>query len=501
MAPPIKNARDCIDGIGFNLGNGSLSMNTIAAALGFTCCRWFRIAAEGYQGLATGLQNGLVATGQANPNLKVMMLTTAYAQNGDSFNWTTVQIPFILGTALNNLDANGHSTLWAIEGPNEVNAGEIGGGQGGGTFHVNTTNYVQAPWGGGEVDTDSILAYREWAAAEQTFYNSNSTTLNSKGHNIEVYAPTFSGFYFTPWPSCSLTASNIQYGNIHWYAAYPPGIQGANGSASLPVQMRAASQSFWGNTTAPLILTEGPIYGPGYAGSDTADNQALGRGNALAWCDFFAQNGHRMFYFELTQDPTNQGGQFGVAFQSNGTTKLAFAYMLNNMNNILSIGNSYGGSANLTDMNTKPTFTPTFNSAGVTVSSMPGGMVGDAGNLLIMPKADTNTVIAVWNEVGYTGNTSPPATAVTVNFGSIQTYKVYDISGSGGNSTMNPTTSTTPYKSGTGSSVGVNLFGMPVFIELIGPGVGGGTFTPPTVGSVSGQAPAPGTPAGHLLIL
>lgn len=462
VAPPVKNARDAIDGIGFNLGNGAISTDTIGAALGFTCSRWFRVAAEGYQSLATGLQAGLVNSGTPNPNLKVMYLATAYAQNdhgaGDTFAWNTIQQPFILGTALQNLDANGHSTLWAIEGPNEVDAS----GQGGGTFHVNTTNVVAGPYDGGTNDPDANLCMQEWASAFGSFKAANATQLNSKGHVVEFYSASFSGYYFHPWVAIPLTG--VDYGTVHWYAADPPG--NLQGSVSLAAHMRAASTSYFNNANTPIVLTEGPIYQPSYIGSDTGNLQGLGRANALAWCDFFASGGHRMFYFELTSDPTNQSGGFGVAFESDGVTKLAFAYILNNINNLLSLGKNYGSTANISDLNNKPAFTPGFNSANVTISGMPGAMVADAGNILILPKSDGSTMIAVWNEANYVGNTSPPATPITVNFGSTQTYAVYDVSGSHGASTMAPATNLTAYASGTASSVTVNTYGMPVFIEI-----------------------------------
>jgi hypothetical protein len=179
------------------------------------------------------------------------------------------------------------------------------------------------------------------------------------------------------------------------------------------------------------------------------------------------------------------------------------AMMMKNWTNLMSLGNSYASTANLTDIANAPTFTPAYTGTGFSVSGLTNP--GESGSTLIMAKSDGSTMIAVWREPqidnGANAGSSqvPGVNNVTVNLGSSQAYKVWDPSGGSGGNNLTVTAAPTLIKSGTGSSLSLALYGVPMLIELGSTG-NPASFVPPTVGTVNNQSPNQQTSIGHVII-
>lgn len=538
MAFKIVNARNVLDGIGFNAGPTTDSppfpnITQYVNALQYVGSRWIRNGEAGgtlqntAQGGAAGdmiaFQNAMVSAGFQNPNMKFQVLVYGYIasiQGGvDGRGWSSVQVPDFLNNILKVTDATGHKSMWGMEGPNEINA------TGGETSHP--------------VDSVATIAQNE-AAISSAWHGWNQALATFRTNNPAA----MSGVYITsatydnpPWFNFAGTggtgaldpnwniAGLIDFATYHFYIQTipqdgtitdnDPGTGSPAPISQFPSGSNAASQyvaagfATSGNPNAPLILSESNA--PGWTGGGSAnyypqDGIATARADLTWLCDFMLLGGLRWFLFQLMPDSGNLGGIYGI-FNSDFVTPRPTATCFHNFTNIISLKKSYGDAANNNEKNptTWATFTPAYTGSSLTVTTpnfpSSAGLAAPTNfatsnvvqpGVLIMPKSDGSTIIAVWNEP-LTANTrnlvtsiTPPADPVTVNFGSVQTYNVFDISGSGGNAIMTPTATSVPYLTGTGSSVTVNLFGIPVLIELTANAITSGPTAPTTtVGTIT----------------
>lgn len=459
----VKNARDVRNGWGVNVPNTPDAAASTAAALGFLGTRWVRLQFDGNTSAAIrAIQEALVRHGALDPNLRLQLLLNSY-RNGASRNTWAAQRRWILEDVLPIRGANGRPVLAAIEGPNEVNSGN-GGGSRGPDDAIDRT--------GGEVSTsDNPVANRnfvDWARRIAVFRHANAGALRG----VEILSPTILYFYPNDWSVALDVSQYVDYGTFHYYA----GLSGTGGVPSWPpnpdnfARMYRFAQAGIG-PRKPLVQSEGGFSSQtngGYA----ADGRSGARYQLMQILDHHAMGGHRYMIYDLFNNPASTTGHatgnaednFGL-YDGDRTTPKPAALALHNLANLLSLGNSYSDPRNLTDTGA---FVPAYDAAGLRVKGLTDA--GSAGHALVMPKSDGSTTVAVWNEptidTGSGVSTTPTANPVTVDFGSVQDYRVYDPTGGIGVADFIARATTVPIASGSGHSVDVTLYGTPLLIEL-----------------------------------
>lgn len=501
MAFAVRNARDVRDGLGFNVGgrNGieiTATATDVAKALEYVGARWLRTEINGAEvTYGKNVQDALVAQKYNNPNLKCQLLVNGYLAFASTYPWSAKQSGMVLGYISDWQGQDGKSIIRAVEGPNEMNSNDFQGGHTAGGEQcciVDTTNAIQSYSGtaiGSQPDSNSDAAMIQWTAK---MASTLQPTLKNNG--IELLSPTYSGYYFVPWQGNQNVSAYADRGCYHSYNN-STGQTGGNAGSGMPCSAYAhannpgvdmsqfyqsAALGLMGDAKASMVISETRA-SMASSGPFTAASSA--RSDMCWFFDFMVLGGKRMMYFDLLEDTTNAGGGWGF-LQADFVTPYPIAICMKNTMNILSLKKSYQSSDNNNDT---ASFTPKFNGstltvstptapsgAGASISTFPNINVVQPG-VLVMPKSDGSTIIAVWNEPsvqtssGSGGQVIPSAASCTVNFGSTQTYNVYDITGQGGNtSAMSPNVTTTPYiANASGSSVTVNLYGMPVLIELV----------------------------------
>ncbi len=471
MAVPIINARTIRNGWGVNFSPTDGSPATLANCLNYLNTRWQRN--DIFNTTSTGsyppnnlnaLQAAMVTNGMPDPNLKFECILTAYETDIPQWNWTNSQT--FLNQALTLTTPNGNKLFACIEGPNELGCADVCS-----VIPNATTTFTDDTGSSGPI---AAGAFNDWCQALGTYRTNNPTLFTG----VEVISPTI--LYYSASAIASVlthggnanfmnNSTAVDYTTFHEYFAggadnsIPDGPGASGAGASL-----TALQNAFASAVAPgknVVLSETS----GGGSSMASDGYSTMRLLLLTIMDHFATgNGHRVMVYQLLED----GSGFGI-YQSNLTTPKPQAMALANLGNIMSLGNQYSLASNFTDT---ATFAPTYSGADLTVTGLTNP--GSAGSLMILPKSDGSTVIAVWNEQSpndnNTGGTTSPtitATPVTVNFGSSQTYNVFDPTGnagSGANTASKMTLPLTPFLTGTGTSVNLNLHNVPLFIEFPG---------------------------------
>jgi hypothetical protein len=457
----VVNARSVRNGWGVN-ANGDPAK--VAAALTFIGTRWIRYQFDG--DTSAGLRNfqaALVAGNHPDPNLKVQLLLNDYIQNAQTNSWNNQQ-NWILNSVLPIKGQNGRTVLAAIEGPNEMNTMDGNGARG--------PNDTQDKTGGSNVSSDNPTAnanFVDWAKQLSSFRQSHSTQLQG----VEILSPTILYFYVGNWSNQLNVSQYVDYGTFHYYS----GLNGTTGVPSYPPNPCNFEKMYHFAQAGicpgkPLVQSEGgassQVGGGGYA----QDGRSIARYQVMQVLDHHAVGGHRYMIYNLFNNPASgpnnvtnwNEDNFGL-FYGDGTTPKGSAISLHNMSNLLSLNNNWSDPANVNDTQA---FNPAYNGQGFSVDGIQNA--GTAGYSLMMPKSDGTTMIAVWNEPpiddGSGTSLNPSPNNITVNFGSSQTYKVYDVLGAGNNVAGAPSVNLTPIKTGSGSSVQLTLVGNPLFIEI-----------------------------------
>lgn len=473
--PPVKYARDVRNGWGVNAPNSPNTGAATAAALNFIGTRWVRQQFDGDTSAGMkAIQDALVSGGYPDPNLKLQLLLNDYLQNATINTWNNQQ-NWILNSVLPIKGANGKPILAAIEGPNEMNSGDGIGARG--------LNDSVDKTGGQNVTSDNPTAnanFVDWARALASFKSKNA----SKLAGVEILSPTILYFFANNWSTQLNVSDYVDYGTFHYYA----GINGTSGVPSFPPNpgnfekmYRFAQAGICPNKS--LVQSEGGFssqVGGGYA----QDGRSGARYQLMQIFDHHAVGGHRYMIYNLFNNTVSTPNHvtnynednFGQYYGDMVTPKPA-AIALHNLSNLLSLKNNYADPSNFNDTGN---FTPAYTGNGFSVSGLQNA--GTAGSTLIMPKSDGSTMIAVWNEptidTGSGTSTTPAANQITVNFGSKQTYNVYDPTGGNNNANFTAKVNLTPITSGSGTSVNLTLYGTPLLIELVG--TGGGSTSVPT---------------------
>ena len=456
----VVNARNVRNGWGVN-ANGDPAK--IAAALSFIGTRWIRYQFDGdtSAGIAN-FQKALVAGNYPDPNLKVQLLLNDYLQNAQTNTWNNQQ-NWILNSILPIKGQNGKPVLAAIEGPNEMNSLDGAGARG--------PNDTQDKTGGANVTSDNPTAnanFVEWAKALAAFKQAHASQLQG----VEILSPTVLYFYVGNWSSQLNVSQYVDYGTFHYYS----GINGTTGVPSYPPNP-TNFEKMYHFAQAGICPGKGLVQSEGGASSQTGggyaqDGRSIARYQIMQLLDHHAVGGHRyMIYNLFNNGPSGPNSvtswnedNFGQFYGDQSTPK-GSAIALHNMSNLLSLNNDWGAAVNTSDTQN---FTPAYTGQGFSVSGLQ--YAGTAGSSLIMPKSDGTTMIAVWNEPpidnGSGTSLTPPSNNITVNFGSNQNYKVYDVLGAGNQPNGAPNANLNPIKTGSGSSVALTLNGNPLFIEI-----------------------------------
>lgn len=460
-----RYARDVRNGWGVNAPFDVPSAAASANALAYLGTRWVRQQFSGDNSPAmTGLQDALVSAGAPDPNLKLQLLLNGYIANGNT-NTLTNQKNWILNSLVPKKGPNGKSILWSIEGPNEMNNPYVGQGSRGPNDQVDKTGQGPSGPAGTAANPTADANFVDWATQVANFKSANATALAG----VEIISPTVIYFMGQNFPSDLNVSSLVDYGTFHYYA----GVTGTTGVPSYPPNPGNFNKTY-GYAQAgispgkPMVMSEGGASTEN--GSGGYSQRAAARYHLMALLDFFAVGGKRTMIYNLFNNanstPSNTTSynedNFGL-FYPDGTPKQG-AIALRNFQDLVSLGLDRNAAANFTDTTA---FNAKYDGSTLTVTGLTNA--GTSGSKLVMPKSDGSTIIAVWNEPPIdTGgaSTSPTANPVTVNFGSTQTYKVYDPTGGGGVADFTAQVGKTPIASGTGASVNVTLYGTPVLIEL-----------------------------------
>lgn len=513
MAAPTRviNARDVRNQLGFN---GSAYDNRGVAVMDYIGFRYWR----GYTGDAAGntaiyqnFANLCVSSGLFDPNIHFQVLIDAYWQSSGqnpawNWAWTPIQQP-ILKALLPQKNQNGTPICPSIEGPNEIGDNV----QGGGTVFPDTFTNVTFGNGNSPVrDPTSQSCFLRWAQVIHDFKVANPSLFT----NCEIVAPTIvsnggqGGGIADFWGGIGYAFGGamdvhnlVDYGCFHCYLGADTdgttfGHNPLPGSGSLPWGYlthlgHKTSQSGNNPNNLSMVISECGAFQ--FSNNYAADHVSSAWGTLLYMCDHFGFGGRRILFYGLTPGSGNPGLSYfnngdPLFLPSNASEAASSAYprtkCLRNWQTLVSIGNNYKDTRNLIESGPNPpSFVPGYTGTGFSVSGMT--QPGDGANAMIMPKSDGTTMIVVWREphpidtanngngTGSSANTIGSANVVTVNFGSLQTYNIWDPSGgSGGNNTTitdSPTKLAGPIQ---GTSATLNMFNVPLFIELVS--------TPPT---------------------
>lgn len=513
MAPPIINARDIRNGWGVD---GAATTTGGGAGLNYLQCRWTRddMLNMGFDGAAGAtLAAGMVTSAFFDPNPKIVGITDAYV---DGNNWTSQQTPLL--TAVARKTQNGNKLFQIIENANEIGNTSVGNGH-----HVisdtSATVKLEATSGGNGVDgcgnLPTMQAAFDWSVGLNNFRNANAAAFS--GVKIASCTILDGNLHTSPsvsgrngdFPAAAPNGINVNgiadYGAFHFYVnplagATSPSGPGVGNQINLAQSYLGFKNGFSGGAgTFQLLLTE--------TGGNEHDNFAIdGVGCAwiaiLAMLDFFALGGKLYLHYNMIGNtPASTEGSFGLfGTRSAGsiwTTSVPpnnprpRANAMRNLSTLMSLSNTYSNASNITTAELTGNITPAYTGANLTITGIDS--VGPAGSTMVCPKSDGSTMIAVWRQPAIETNVTPPAqttpivtpNTVTVNFGSSQTYRIWDVfGGTGGNTTVVTNAPTlVAGQAGTGTSVTFPLF-TSAFIELLPTNVTSAPVTPatPTLG-------------------
>jgi len=459
----LKPARDVRNGWGVNIPNDAATATRVAEALDFLGTRWVRLQLDGDRTAACALlQAALVRQAVPSDGLKLQLVLNGYLQGARRNSWAAQQ-RWILEGVLPIRRPDGRSILAAIEGPNELNSGN-GGGSRGPDDTIDKT-------GGQLATSDNKVANRnfvDWARQLKAFRDANAQALRG----VEILSPTVLYYYPMNWSSALDVSRYVDYGSFHYYA----GLQGGGGVPSWPANPDNFARMY-GFAQAGICPGKAMVQSEGGAASHAgggyaADGRSGARYQLMQLLDHHAVGGHRYMVYDLFNHPRSTRSHvtreseenYGLYFGDMADPKPA-AIALHNLSNLLSLGNRFADRRNLSD--TSP-FSPAYSGDDLRISGLQSA--GSAGQALVLPKSDGTTIIAVWNEptidTGSGISVRPPANPVSVEFGAVYDYNVYDPTGGGGLPDFTARATTTPITSGTGAGVQLTLFGIPLLIEL-----------------------------------
>ena len=387
------------------------------------------------------LRLAMERTGMSSPMPRFTALVSAYL-NDLATTWLSQR------EAL--LDVAGTGMLRAIEGPNEMNNRIAGNGAHGPDDSADRTDASRYP-----------ANYLAWARAMHDFKQSNAAPLRG----VSVVAPSIASGLPADYARLPNVSGLVAAGNVHFYA-------GGGRQPDFSIPPNPAVGSFdnilaWARSaevpSGTVWLTE---TGASTSGNYARDGVSQAKYIANQMFDYFAAGGRRMFLYNLldSSDASDDAeANFGL-FHHNGSPKPA-ALMLEALKDLLSLSR-YDEPRNATD--TAP-FQPGFDAKDLTVS-WPGAPAGLAPHVLIMAKSDRSSIIAVYDESaiddGNGHSLAPPATQVTLDFGSMQTFSVHDLLG------RTPLMGTTPDggRFSRADTLTLETRGYPLLVELKPPG-------------------------------
>lgn len=479
--PLVVNARNIRNGWGVNTGETDSNAVT---ALKYIQTRLVRMQIDGdITGIIQGFQDNLVSGNAFDPNLRLQLLLNDYRNAAG--NTLTLSKQWILNGISKIKGPNNTMVLKAIEGPNEMNNGGVGGGARGPDDNIDKTGAGQQTT---VIDPIAIANFLDWAQQVHQFRQDNLGVLSS----VELISGTLLNYTAANWPTTANVSAYVDYPCMHYYAGPHNSVPCLAANPDNFERMYSFALAGLGPGMS-MVQSEGGFSSEigGYA----QDGRSSARYQIMQILDHFVKGGHRYMIYNLRNAVINDDGSTNVPgtpgnvnennfgqFWGNWTPKPA-ATALHNLQNLLSLGNDYTNTANLTD---NTSFTPNYSGVGLSVNGLQAA--GSAGSVMVMPKSDNTCMIAVWNEpiiddgngVSLSSGTGF-GNQITVNFGATYNYKVYDAMGGGNAINFTATTNavSTPIATGTGSAVNLTLNGQPLFIEIIGSagGGGGGTTT------------------------
>ena len=344
------------------------------------------------------------------------------------------------------LDVAGTGMLRAIEGPNEMNNRIAGNGAHGPDDVADKTDASRYP-----------ANYLAWARAMHDFGQSNAGALRG----VSIVAPSIASGLPADYARLPNVSSFVAAGNVHFYA-------GGGRQPNFSMSPNPAVGSFdnilaWAKSAevpgGTVWMTE---TGASTSGNYARDGVSQAKYIANQMFDYFAAGGRRMFLYNLvdSSDGSNDAeANFGL-FHHDGSPKPA-ALMLEALKDLVSL-NRYDDPRNVND--TAP-FQPGFQAKNLTVS-WPGAPAGLSPHVLVMAKSDRSSIIAVYDESpiddGNGHSLTPPASQVTLDFGSEQVFSVHDPLG------RTPLVGTTPGGGRFSRAVTLTLEtrGYPLLVEL-----------------------------------
>lgn len=481
MATKIVNARDCRNNIGMN---GVPTDATGAQLLNYQQFRRVRndLVKLGSNGqsmtdLATAMQN----SGMFDPNVLYNAIVDGYYQDLTSFNWTAQQNA--LKTALTRKNTNGSVILNILENVNEVGWTTK---QGGGYVTPNGTvqQGIDEPYTTGSPIPDSVRAmYVQWNQAVYNFKQANASLFTQ----TKLIAPSmldFSGRFGNGYGDINVAQYN-DFGNIHWYMTANGGnsTPSGNNDGNLFPQTYNGFKAGTMGGSKELCLTE--------CGVNTSSGTAQD-GVSCAWMsiaqilDFYAIGGKLIFFYTATNDAGFQWYNSNTTFSSATAQPRAKAFR--NFQTLMSLGNNYSSTANLTDT---AAFSPGYTGGNLSITGLDSA--GTVASSLITAKSDGSAILWIWREPKYDNGSGaaqsqiPTVNPITVNFGQSVTWKQWDVFGGTGGNTRTVTDSPTQVGSTTTStSASINLYTV-VAIEISAINVTTAPSTPatPTLGATT----------------
>jgi hypothetical protein len=450
---PVRLARDLRNGWGVCTGVPQQPENA-ARALAYLNTR--RIRGNYIVGQAstvpslTAVNDALRRAGAQLPSLDVQCLIFAY-MNDLAITWAVNQRRL--------MELYAARLLSCIEGPNEMNSSYVGGGSHGPYDKVSCAD----PRYGAGGDGSWPLRFRQWATEMAKFRTANRSLAR-----VRLVAPTVAvapqavagAAYFDQLPALAGVVVN---GAAHYYAGggHSPNL----GSSST----QNSNIGNFGNTYSyiaraeqlPLILSE--------CGAST-DGVNYGR-DGIGQCryilnqffDLFASGGGGVFFYELFDGSgaeRDYEGNFGL-FREDAAHPKPAAIALANLANLLSLRNVWNDQSNLVD---SFSVRPAYNSASLVVT---GADAADT-SVLVLPKSDGHTMIAVWHEVDPLDPYGHAPFSIMVDLGAALGWRLFDPTGPRGDIGQ-AQIGVTPIATGSGREVPVTLRGYPLLIELSPP--------------------------------
>lgn len=348
----------------------------------------------GVRGALGELQDAMRRAGIADPRLRVTALVTGYL-NDLQTTWSDQQ-PALL-------DLVSAGMLYAIEGPNELNNHDVGGGAHGPEDRLDRTGAGSFP-----------ANFHAWAQAIARFRQAHRAL-----DRVALVAPSISSGLREDYAALPDVSALVDAANVHFYAG-----GGRQPGFSMPANPAVGSSDnimAWARAAqhpgGPLWLTE---TGATTSGNYATDGVSQAQYVLNQFFDFFAAGGTRLFYYQAIDGSGRPGdfeGNFGL-FRRDGTPKPA-AWSLQRLQALLSPAPP-GAPGTEMDL------------SGLRVTASPGvDSPGAAIRHLVIHHAATVKMVALWNEPpiddGHGRTIVPNPDVVAVEFGLAVRFRVHDL--------------------------------------------------------------------------